>query len=120
MANINLETKDYVVAALDETFTQNDVQCVCQRLNIHHGKYWANPNLGSRLYTLRRSKDVPRMLQLVQQYAEEALEDLVPERFSEINVTTSQRIQSRIDLQIEITTLTNQTKTIPYFVAVGG
>ena len=52
MANINLETKDYVLLSLDTTFSNDDVQCVCQRLGIHRGKYWANPYLGSRLYTL--------------------------------------------------------------------
>ena len=52
------------------------VQAVCQRLNIHRRKYWKDPNLGSRSYTLRRSKDVPRIVQLEQQYAEEALSDL--------------------------------------------
>ncbi|MBF7683904.1 phage GP46 family protein [Acinetobacter sp. B5B] len=120
MANINLDTKDYVLTSLDAVFTQDDVQCICQRLNIHRGKYWANPNLGSQLHTLKRSKDVPRMLQLVQQYAQEALNDLVPSRLSDIVVSTSQRISSRIDLNIEVTRLTGQKQNIAYFVAVGG
>ena len=119
MANINLETKDYVIASLDEAFTQNDVQAICQRLNIHRAKYWAKPNLGSQFYKLKRSKDVPRMLQLVEQYADEALGDLVPSRVSDLDITASQTVQSRIDLSIEVTLLTGKKQTIPYFVAVG-
>ena len=74
MAAINLETKDYVLLSLDATFVNDDVQCVCQRLGIHRGKYWANSKLGSRLFTLSRSKDLPRNLLLAKQYAEELRE----------------------------------------------
>lgn len=77
-------------------------------------------NLGSRLYTLRRSKDVPRMMQIVKQYAEEALSDLVPARLQSLVVSATQTIKSRVDLSIEITRLTGEKQTIPYFVAVGG
>jgi phage gp46-like protein len=72
MGNINLETKDYVLMSLDSAFNDDVVQSACLRLNIHRYRYWADPDLGSRFYTLRRSKDVPRMLQIVKQYAEEA------------------------------------------------
>ncbi|MEG2269237.1 MAG: hypothetical protein RSC68_33525, partial [Acinetobacter sp.] len=65
MGTINLETKDYVLTSLDAAFNDDVVQVVCQRLNIHRGRYWADPNLGSRFYTLKRSKDVPRMIQTV-------------------------------------------------------
>lgn len=119
MGTINLEIKDYVLTSLDAAFNADVVQSVCQRLNIHRGKYWGNP-IGSRLYTLRRSKDVPRMLQLVKQFAEEALSDLVPSRLDSLTVTTSQSVVSRIDLEIEIVLLTGETQKIPYFVAVGG
>ncbi|MCU4395973.1 phage GP46 family protein [Acinetobacter junii] len=120
MGTINLETKDYVLTSLDAAFNDDVVQVVCQRLNIHRGRYWADPNLGSRFYTLKRSKDVPRMLQIVKQYAEEALTDLVPNRLQDLVVSSTQTIKSRIDLKIEITRLTGEKQTIPYFVAVGG
>lgn len=120
MGTINLETKDYVLTSLDAAFNDDVVQVVCQRLNIHRGRYWADPNLGSRFYTLKRSKDVPRMLQIVKQYAEEALTDLVPNRLQDLVVSANQTIKSRIDLKIEITRLTGEKQTIPYFVAVGG
>jgi len=119
MANINLETKDYVFISLDAAFVNDDVQCVCQRLNIHRGKYWADKNLGSRFYLLKRSKDLTRNVLLAKQYAEEALLDLVPERFQSIVVKASQSIKSQIDLAIDVTRVTGEKQTIQYFVAVG-
>ncbi|WP_333663198.1 phage GP46 family protein [Acinetobacter sp.] len=120
MGNINLETKDYVLTSLDAAFNDDVVQSACLRLNIHRGRYWADPDLGSRFYMLKRSKDVPRMLQIVKQYAEEALADLVPARLQSLIVSTTQTIKSRIDLSIEITRLTGEKQTIQYFVTVGG
>ncbi|ENX33946.1 hypothetical protein F889_02610 [Acinetobacter colistiniresistens] len=120
MGTINLETKDYILTSLDAAFNDDVVQSVCLRLNIHRGKYWADPNLGSRFYLLRRSKDVPRMIQTVKQYAEEALADLIPTRLQSLAVIATQTVKSRIDLKIEITRLTGEKQSIPYFVAVGG
>ena len=120
MAAINLETKDYVLLSLDATFVNDDVQCVCQRLGIHRGKYWSNPKLGSRLFTLNRSKDLPRNLLLAKQYAEEALEDLVPSRFESIAVLATQSEKSRVDLMIDAVSITGESQKILYFVPVGG
>lgn len=120
MAAINLETKDYVLTSLDEAFKDDVVQAVCMRLNLHRGKYWANPHLGSRFHTFRRSKDVPRMLLLAKQYAEEALSDLVPSKLDSFSVFAKQSAVSQIDLEIEIIRLTGQTQKISYFVPVGG
>ena len=60
------------------------------------------------------------MLQIVKQYAEEALADLVPARLQSLIVSTTQTIKSRIDLSIEITRLTGERQTIQYFVPIGG
>ncbi|WP_336142477.1 phage GP46 family protein [Acinetobacter sp. 102] len=120
MGNINLETKDYVLSSLNDAFGDDVVQSVYFRLNMRRRRYWANPDQGSRFYTLRRSKDVPRMLQTVRQYAEEALADLVPERLQSLVVSATQKVKSRIELNIEITRLTGEKQTIPYFVPVGG
>ena len=120
MAKIDLKTNDYIVESLDENFNPELVQAIVTRLKIQRGKYWANPNLGSRLYLLRRSKDVPRNRLLAIQYAEEALEDLVPGRVADIDITASQSERSRLDLHIEVTLLTGQKQTIIYFVPVGG
>lgn len=118
MAKIDLITKDY--KNWEDKFDQDIIDVICQRLNIHRKKYWANPQLGSQLYTLRRSKDVLRVSQLAKQYVEEALKDLVPTRIQKLNVSTSRKMQGKLDIQIEITRLTGQTQTIQYFVAVGG
>ena len=120
MGTINLENKDYVLLSLDAAFGQDDVQCVCQRLNIHRGKYWADPKLGSRLYLLQRAKDLTRNVLLARLYAEEALIDLVPSRFQSIVVNASQHIHSRVDLSIDVIRLTGEKQSIPYFIAVGG
>lgn len=120
MATIDLESKDYVLLSLDAAFINDDVQCVCQRLGIHRGKYWANENLGSRLYLLSRSKDLPRNLLLAKQYAEEALEDLVPSRFESISVSAKQSEKSRVDLTIDAVRITGESQKIMYFVPVGG
>jgi len=120
MANIDLKTKDYVLMSLDAAFSKNEVQAICQRLNIHRNKYWANPKIGSRFYTLRRSKDVTRTIQTVKQYAEEALEGLEPNRFASILVNAIQTVKSQVDLNIEVTQLSGQKQTILYFVKVGG
>ncbi|MBJ9952171.1 phage GP46 family protein [Acinetobacter bereziniae] len=120
MGLISLENKDYVLLSLDAAFGQDDVQCVCQRLNIHRGKYWANPNLGSRLYLLKRAKDLKRNVLLAKQYAEEALLDLVPSRFQSIIVTATQSEKNRVNLIIDATRLSGQKQTIQYFVPVGG
>ena len=120
MATIDLESKDYVLLSLDATFINDDVQCVCQRLGIHRGKNWANKNLGSRLYLLSRSKDLPRNLLLAKQYAEEALEDLVPSRFESISVSAKQSEKSRVDLIIDAVRITGESQKNMYFVPVGG
>ena len=90
MARIDIKTRDYIVESLDENFSTDLLQAIILRLSIHRGKYWANPNLGSRFYLLRRSKDVPRIRLLAIQYAKEALEDLKPSRVADIEVTASQ------------------------------
>ncbi|MCK0915098.1 phage GP46 family protein [Acinetobacter pittii] len=120
MATINLETKDYVLNSLDEAFSIDVLQSICSRLNIHRRKYWADPLLGSRSYSMKRSKDVPRMIALVKQYADEALDGLVPDRLSSITTTATQTIKSRVDLTIEVVRLTGEKQSIQYFVAVGG
>ena len=119
MGAIDLTTKDYIGMSLDAVFANDDIQAVCQRLGIHRGKYWRDPTLGSRLYLLRRSKDVARVIALAKQYADEALTDLVPSRFSSIVVNASQSEPSRLNLNIEVERLNGQKQNIIYFVPVG-
>lgn len=120
MAKLDLYSKDYVPASLESDFSQDDVEVIKTRLTMHRGKWWRNKNLGSRLYQLAGSKDVKRNIRLAKQYADEALQDLVPARFLNIEVSAAQNESSRIDLKIEVTTLTGHKQNIIHFVQVGG
>ena len=119
MAALTLNTRDYVLISLDAAFVPDLEQAVFMRLNMHRGKYWANPSLGSRFYLLKRAKDVSRNVLLCKQYADEALEDLVPDRAASIVTMATQTIQSRVDLHIAITHLSGEQQTILYHVPVG-
>lgn len=120
MANLSVNTRDYVIASLDLPFDVELWQSVLMRLNTHRGGYWANPNLGSRFHLMRRSKDVARNRLIAKQYADEALRDLMPARVAAITTTVSQLEKGRINLKIEITRLTGDKQSIIYFVKVGG
>jgi len=120
MAKLDLYSKDYVTASLESDFSQDDIEVIKTCLTAHRGKWWRNKNLGSRLYQLAGSKDVKRNIRLAKQYADEAVQDLVPARFLALEVTAAQHESSRIDLTLEITTLTGHKQNIIHFVQVGG
>ncbi|WP_335999448.1 phage GP46 family protein [Acinetobacter johnsonii] len=119
MAKIDFSKKDYELASLDEAFTQDEIQSVLICLYQHRGKHFSRPDQGSYLYKLRRSKDVERNKVLARQYAEQALQHLVPSRFRSIEVSASRSESGRIDLSINLVKLTGQSQVIPYFVPVG-
>ncbi|TKI08670.1 phage GP46 family protein [Martelella alba] len=58
------------------TSTQTLANAVYLRLTIPLGSWWAQPAVGSKLYLLRREKDVTRVQKLARQYVEEALAPL--------------------------------------------
>ncbi|GEM_PF-510086 len=116
----NLGGKDYVIHSLNNAFTQDDIQSVLICLHQHRGKHFAKPNQGSYLYKLRRAKDVERNKVLARQYAEQALEHMMPNRFKQIDVSASRTAAGRIDLTIKLTKLGGQSQIIHYFVKIGG
>ncbi|MEQ1412259.1 phage GP46 family protein [Acinetobacter indicus] len=120
MAEIDFQNKDYVLPSLNSAFTQDDIQSVLICLYQHRGQHFATPDQGSYLYKLRRSKDVERNKVLARQYAQQALEHMVPNRFRDIQVMAERKEQSRIDLTITLTKLSGQAQIIHYFVPVGG
>ena len=63
---------------------------------------------------------MPRIVQLEQQYAEEALSDLAPDRLASVVVSATQTMRIKLISLIEATKLTGLKQDIPYFVAVGG
>lgn len=71
-ALLDPQTRDYT--GTRATSLQNAVYI---RLETPLGFYWAAPDVGSRLYTLAREKDTPRVRTLAAQYAQQALDPLV-------------------------------------------
>lgn len=71
-ALLDPKTRDYT--GTRATSLQNAVYI---RLETPLGSYWADPDLGSKLYLLARSKDTLRVHTLAVQYAEQALDSLV-------------------------------------------
>lgn len=120
MAHLTTNTRDYIIQSLDTPLDADLVQAVLMRLNVHRGKYWANPDLGSRFYLMRRAKDVPRNLLLAKQYADEALDGLVPARAQSLITTAKRSEKGRVDLHIEVERLTGAKQIIIYFIQVGG
>jgi len=65
------------------------------RLLTPRGSYFANSELGSELYKLKRSKDVPRMRRQAIAWAREALEPLrAPYYLTDISVSAGVFIKS--------------------------
>lgn len=89
------------------------------RLMTPLGSYWADPNLGSLLYTLRREKDRPRVGRLGIQYAESALQPLLSDRrATSITVSAEQPHNGWLLLSVEVTQADGQTQTFTHNVRV--
>lgn len=71
-AFLDPKTRDYT--GTRATSLQNAVYI---RLETPLGFYWAAPDIGSKLYLLKREKDVSRVHTLAVQYAQQALNPLV-------------------------------------------
>lgn len=74
------------------------------RLKTPLGSWWQDANFGSRLYELKREKDVNRISVLAKQYCEIALQPILDDgRASQIEIDTEQRHNGRLSLHIIIT-----------------
>ncbi|PVX80061.1 phage GP46 family protein [Paraburkholderia unamae] len=101
------------------TRTTTLANAVYLRLQTPLGSYWRDTALGSLLYTLRRSKDVPRIAMLAQQYAEQALQPLLDDaRAQNITVTASQPEGGWLVLSISVVDPTGDTQTFQHAVKV--
>ena len=97
-ALINTKTGDYTGTA-----TSTLQNAVYLRLTVPLGSWWADPTLGSRLYLLKREKDVARVRTLARQYAEQALQPIIDDgRASSITVTANHPANGRLILSIEV------------------
>lgn len=118
---IDPATRDYTLTAGGDLATtdSNGLQNAAYlRLETPLGSYWADPSLGSKLYTLKREKDVPRVQILAVQYAKEALQPLLDDgRATAIDVT-GLRDNHRLYLMISLTAASGEVVRLKYFVQV--
>ena len=85
------------------------------------GSYWFDPTLGSKLHTLKRSKDVSRTALLVKQYAQQALQRLLDSgRALSISVSTEQATNGWLYLFVEVVAASGQRVTFEHPVSVIG
>lgn len=89
------------------------------RLMTPLASYWADATLGSRLHELQREKDVPRVLRLAVQYAEQALQPILTDgRATRIDVTAEQPSAGWLALLVEVTRPSGERLTFKYPVKV--
>lgn len=73
------------------------------RLMTPLGAYWAQPDVGSRLHELARTKDLARVAVLARQYAEQALQPLIDDgRALAMEVSTERPRNGRLHLRIQV------------------
>lgn len=90
------------------------------RLTVELGSYWADLTLGSKLYLLRREKDVARVMVLAKQYAEQALKPVADDgRAKQIKVTAMQPGNGRLYLLFEVIAASGELLTFKHPVSVG-
>ncbi|PJG83954.1 phage GP46 family protein [Caviibacterium pharyngocola] len=74
------------------------------RLTTPLGSWWADGRVGSLLHTIQREKDLERVAQLAEQYAEEALQPLLDDgRAKDIVVNAIQPKNGSLLLSIQVT-----------------
>ena len=89
------------------------------RLMTPLGSYWADPQLGSRLYTLRREKDKSRVGRLAAQYAESALKPILSDgRAISITVSVEQPHNGWLLLGVDVVQADGQAQTFTHNVRV--
>jgi phage gp46-like protein len=121
MATLDLDTRDYLPDSLDDPVSSSLIQAVLLRLRAHRGAFWFDPTLGSHLHLLRRSKDLPRLKKLAEQYTTEALEPLVTDgRITHLTVAATQPHVSQLALKIAITQPNGTSLQLTHIVQVGG
>lgn len=103
------------------TSTSTLANAVYLRLTIPLGSWWAQSDVGSKLYLLRREKDVTRVHKLARQYAEEALAPLTADtdgRAKSITVETFQGEPGWLLLLITVIQADGITVPFKHFVRV--
>lgn len=110
-------TNDYTLEGINappSTGKESLAEAAYLRLMTPRGSYFADSTLGSELYKLKRSKDVPRMRRQALAWAKQALEPLrAPYYLTDISITTGAVITSGfLSIKAVLTQADgNQTKT---------
>jgi phage gp46-like protein len=89
---------------LDKMIDQDSIyNLLWTSINIEKGTFFADPEFGSKLSTLRREKNVPRARQLAERYSREATEWILKagkatsiEVFSEVDSVDLNRLNIKI------------------------
>lgn len=121
-ALINPTTRDYVLldGAIKRDPANGLLNACYLRLTVELGSYWEDISLGSKLYLLRREKDVARVVVLAKQYAEQALAPIVADgRATKIKVTATQPGNGRLYLLIDVISAGGEQLTFKHPVSVG-
>ena len=120
-AQLNPLTGDYVSANAAINYPMNAAYI---RLKTPLGSWWRDVTLGSRLHELEREKDLPRIMTLAKQYAEDALKPILADgRASFIEVTAQQPepkdpVTGRLLLHIDMIDASERRVVFPYYVQV--
>lgn len=113
-ALLDPSTRDYA-----GTSTSTLQTAVYIRLTTPLGFYWAAPDVGSKLYTLQREKDTPRVRGLAVQYTEQALDPLLKQgRATSITVAAQSSDPGWIILLITIVDAASRTQHFKHPVKV--
>lgn len=89
------------------------------RIMIPLGSYWADPTLGSKLYLLRRAKDIERNKTLAIQYTREALQPLIDDkRADRIDIQAVWNHDGRLQLVGEVYQSGLQVAVFAHYVKV--
>ncbi|WP_199508628.1 MULTISPECIES: phage GP46 family protein [unclassified Psychrobacter] len=91
------------------------------RMMTPKGSYFADPALGSELYKLKRSKDVPRMRRQALAWAKAALEPLrAPYYLTSIDVTADNSTSGHLSIKAVLTQADGSQATTSINVQVAG
>ena len=90
-------------------------------LMVDKGSFFQNPDFGSRLYLLRRSKLTPQTAALAVDYCKEALQWMIDAgRATAVDVITQEdpQVTGRLNVQVDVTQADGQIITFNTFIGV--
>lgn len=119
---ISTVTQDYIANELISPPVADVVEAAYLRLTTEKGSYFADPSLGSELYRLKRSKDIPRIRLQAVKWAIQALEPLKNNYYlsSVVVVELPPITKGAINLLVTLTHQSGQTYKLTHTVKVAG